>query len=163
MYQYTVYRAKKDKTGVAVSFSISDNGCFLIFAKQQPTDNDSFAWVKKGEKSDPKRNATIHLGLADIGAMLTVLNGIEPQLELYHEFPKNEANKIVSIISLSQYSKDIKNKKGENVTLRGMALNLSRSGEKFGLILSLADVEIYRVLFAEAVLNLTHVTFEKKT
>jgi hypothetical protein len=145
-YQYTIYRAKKDNTGLAASFQASKDLCYLKLAKQQQSkdDNDSFAWQRKGDNPDPSKHLNVKLGLQDLGNMLGVLNNSQAETKLYHEYLPKEGEKIVTQIFLSKFVKD--------GVFRGYSLMVNRSQNKYALLLSCADVENIKLLFSEAVM-----------
>lgn len=150
MYQYTVYRAKKDKTGMAATLEAKNGDCYLILAKQNPqAENDSFFWRKNGEKADPAKNASIKLGLSDIGSILSIIKGQTKEVKLYHEFEPQGAPKIVTQINLSEVERD--------GVWAGVGLTVTRAGAKYAILLGLADLSIIEVLLRTAILDMCFV------
>lgn len=159
MYQHTLYRAKKDKSGVAAQFQVNEAVAFLKVARQvKDSANDTFSWSKKGEVPDAKKNVNIKLGLPDLGSILSVLNGNLKSVKLYHEFQPKEGEKVVTQITVSRYEKKTETPI-VSLEYAGISFGVSRAGEKYGFIAGPSDAEVLVVLFKSAILSQCHVNF----
>ena len=156
-FQYVMYRPKKDGTsGLAANLTIKEDKCFLSVARQQPSqgENDSFSWSKPGEISDPKKNVNIKLGLPDIGAILAVLDGWQPEAKLFHKFQPKEGAEVTTQITVANYMKENNH--------AGYSFNILRQGEKFGWLTGFGEAEVIKTILKEAVLNQCYFEVEKK-
>lgn len=98
MRELRVYKPKKDKTGTAASFQLTEKGqykepmVFLTLARQGADDekgNNSFAW------KDRDQAITAKLSELDAAKMLLVLLGMQNEAKLFHDPSKSgtsEAN-----------------------------------------------------------------------
>ncbi len=152
MYDYNIYRAKKTGDGVAVRFSVSEDGLFLKLAKQAGNKDDhaTFDWVDANKK--PK--CCISLGLADIGQFLAALNGKMSEVKLYHEFSKGDQKTVTNIYFKPFITEDKIDK--------GYSLSVVRGELKYAVGLSHAEAQIVRLLLEEAVFALTKYVPTKK-
>jgi len=79
--EYTLYKPNKKQTGTAVKFNVHKSGKFSFMkASEQIAEMGSpkmFGW------DDPKA-INVKMGLADLGAFLSVLAGLQEEVKLFH-------------------------------------------------------------------------------
>lgn len=159
MNSHTLYKPRKEKNGMAAKLEVSEKGCFMMIAKQIPSqsDDDAFEWRDAQTK---KQKHIISLNLADIGQLLALFSGTMDTVEIYHEFPKGKEipgkTKMVTKIGAGLYRKEDK--------VVSYLLTISRNQEKFGCTISFGEAEILKNLFIKAVIAMTHVAeYDGKT
>lgn len=145
MYQYILYKPRKDLSGIGANFQITRSDCFLSLAKQVASkdDNDAFDWADENKK--PK--CCIKLGLPDIGQILALFEAKVAEIKLFHSFEK-EGVKTTTTINASPYQSD--------GVVKGYSFNITRGGVKYGIGISFPEAEILKVLFKEAILGLCY-------
>jgi len=163
MYQYNLYRSKKDNSGVAVQFKVNKESLYLSLAKQKSSEgkNGTYHWLKKGDVPDNKKSINIKFGLPDIGSFLSVIDGKQDKVDIYHEFVKDD-KKSVTHIGFVSYSKEGTDKQGKPITYKGYALNINRDGEKYSLVISVSEAEVLKLVLQEAAMNQCYIELKEK-
>jgi len=153
--QHGIYNPRKAGGGCAAVFQNDNKGCFVKFGKQVGSEMHKFDW---------KAGCAIKLGITDLGVILAFFSdkpvGVESkenkipksvsengELAIFH---KNEKAGTTTSIVLKPYEK------------RGITFGVYRGEGKFGVLLSHGDIEILKVLFADAIMRVTYAEFEVK-